>query len=532
MRIVRSLALCLVSFLASGQEDQGARNAFLQLNVQDAFEQWNILKPSVKFHSGFRPYLSATYRNASDSVLPFASGIFNHAFLSRTFREEKRNHLNVQFHPLVEITGGYDQLLSRVRSTALGGLHAKLNINDDFTFAGTFVGGNIQLPFFLDTSVAKQRVIPEFGQGYRSRHNTGYNLFEWQGYISYTPLNNKRFNFQIGRDKHFIGDGYRSLLLSDFAPPYPYFRINANVWRIQYNVWYSWFYDVSTAQEIKSKYTDKFGTFHYLSYNIVPGLNIAFFENVIWRGSDTNQSRTFDPNYLNPVILYRPVEYSIGSADNSFIGLNLKAVLFRRLKLYGQVALDEFFLKEIRARRGWWANKQGWQAGFRYVNALGTKGLSLQGEFNEVRPYTYTHGLIDQNYGHYGYPLAHPLGANFRELLAMVEFRHNRQQFNICGMYAICGRDSADPRSNVGQNIFLSYTTRPFDYGHHTGQGIRTVVSQLECVYTLHLLPALNSRIEVGFVQRAESSENGYILQNPWYFLSLKTGFWNSYRDF
>lgn len=497
-----------------------------------AFDQWNIGNPSVKFHSGFRPYLSATYRGANDSVLPYAASAFKQVFFAKTLNDSGRNRVNIQFHPLIELTGGYDQLMKKVRSVSLGGMHLKVNINNDFTFAFTAVGGNMQFPFFIDTTIAKQRVIPEFGQAYRAKNNNGYNLFEWQGYVSYTPFNNRHFNFQLGRDKHFIGDGYRSVLLSDFAPPNPYFGINANVWRLQYNVWYSWFYDVSTAQQVKANYTNKFGTFHYLSYNVIPGFNIGFFENVIWRGSDTSQSRSFDANYLNPVILYRPVEYSLGSADNSFIGLNLKAVLFRSVKLYGQLALDEFYLKEIRARQGWWGNKQGWQAGFKYINAFGKRGLSLQGEYNEVRPYTYSHGLPAQNYAHYGYPLAHPFGANFRELLAIAELRQGRQQLTLRSMYVICGKDSLDPRSNVGQNIFLSYTTRPFDYGHHTAQGVRTTIAQFECTYTFHLLPAMNTRIEVGFIQRAEQNDRGYILQNPWYSISFKTGFWNSYRDF
>ena len=40
------------------------------------------------------------------------------------------------------------------------------------------------------------------------------------GYLSYSP--NKYINFQIGHGRHFFGDGYRSHLISDYAPDYPY----------------------------------------------------------------------------------------------------------------------------------------------------------------------------------------------------------------------------------------------------------------------------------------------------------------------
>ena len=42
-----------------------------------------------------------------------------------------------------------------------------------------------------------------------------------EAYLSYTP--SKYFNFQFGNGKNFIGDGYRSLFLSDVASPYPLF---------------------------------------------------------------------------------------------------------------------------------------------------------------------------------------------------------------------------------------------------------------------------------------------------------------------
>jgi hypothetical protein len=530
--------LLLLNFFAAvcaAQYKQSARNSFLHHDIQQAFEHWNISRPTLEFHAAFRPYLSSTYRKGNDSLLPFTSAVFNHLFFSKNFNErpQKRNWYNIQVHPIIDAEGGYDPLLSRVRSAVVGGTHLKLNINDDFTFAGTVVGGNMQFPFFIDTTIALQQVVPEFGQAYPSRLNAGYNLFDWQGYLSYSPLNNGRFNFQLGRDKHFIGNGYRSLLLSDFAPAYPYFRINANVWRLQYNVWYSWMYDVTQSERVKRDYRNKFGTFHFLSYNITKELNVSFFENVVWRGSDTNQVRTFDVNYLNPVIFFRPVEYSLGSSDNSFIGMNVSGILFRKLRLYAQLALDEFYLKEIRARRGWWANKQGWQFGMKYINAFGLRGLSLQAEYNEVRPYTYTHGLVDQNYGHYGYALAHPFGANFREFLGIITVRRDRWQVSAQGMYALLGKDTLyNNKSNVGQNIFLSYTTRPFEYGHHTTQGIQTTVALAQLKFTLHLVPALNLRAELGLIQRAEKNEMGYILQNPYYFLALRSSFWNSYRDF
>ena len=104
-------------------------------------------------------------------------------------------------------------------------------------------------------------------------------------------------------------------------------------------------FDVKTygsAQDFRSK----FGTFHYLSFNATKWLNIGVFESVIWQGNDPNRQRAYDINYLNPLIFFRPVEYSLGSADNSMLGFSFKIRLNENNQLYGQLLLDEFYLKE------------------------------------------------------------------------------------------------------------------------------------------------------------------------------------------
>jgi hypothetical protein len=529
--------LLIVIFFCSirifAQYEPLAKNSFLIDDVQQTFDYWNISRPELTFHSSFRPYLSNTYLTATDSLVPFKGYAFRNFFLSKTFNEkpQKRNWFNFQVHPIIDAGIGYDNVLNQALPEAIGGTHFKLNINNDFTFAASVFGGKTSLPFFLDTNIATQKILPAYGQAY-GNNKAGYSFFDYNGYISYSPNNNRIFNFQLGRDKHFIGDGYRSVLLSDFAPAYPYFRIHTNLWRIQYSVWYTWMQDATYSNGLTANLQNKFGTFHYLSYNITKNINLGIFENIIWRGTDSNQVRGFEVNYLNPVTFYRPQEFSVGSPDNAFMGINFNAKILKKLKLYAQLGLDEFFLKEIRLRRGWWANKQAWQLGAKYINAFNLKGLSLQAEYNEVRPYTYTHGLPEQNYAHYRMPLAHPFGANFRELLGFVNYRKNNWAVSGQLMYALIGKDSLSPKSNIGQNISLSYTTRPFEFGHFTGQGIQNEIMQSTLKFTYYIIPAMNLRLELMYIQRSEKNARGYELQNPFFFVGIKTSFWNSYKDF
>ncbi len=525
--------LTIVSFFGlQSQDNPIAKNLFINSDIQLSIDYWNIASPKNNFHSSFKPYLSGYISGNPDSAQPFVHYSIKNFFLSKTLNEKPQsiNLFNVQIHPVVDFSPGYDMLQNKPILESVTGSHIKLNINNDFTLAGTAFGGFARLPFFMDTAVSPLMVIPGYGRVYKGRG--GYNVFDYNGYVSYSPHNNRYFNFQLGRDRHFIGDGYRSVLLSDFANPYPYFRINANIWNIQYHVWYTMMQDATGANSLKSAFQKKYGTFHYLSWNITNNFNIGVFENVIWRGTDTNQVRTFDINYLNPVIFFRPQEFAIGSPDNSFMGLNMNIKIAKCLKLYAQLGLDEFFLREIRARRGWWANKQAWQGGFNYINAFSIKGLNLQFEYNEVRPYTYTHGIVSQNYAHDGLPLAHPLGANFREFLTMINYRKYNYMFSAKGMLAYVGKDTLGTRSNMGQNIFLSYVTRPYEYGHKTTQGDKHTLLQSDVKFTWWLIPDMGARIEFGYIQQSVMSKAGYKLENPFFYLGFKTSFWNIYRDY
>ncbi|MES2512523.1 MAG: hypothetical protein V4580_00190 [Bacteroidota bacterium] len=511
------------------QNDPQAQNIFINQETQQTIDCWDIKNPGFEFHSAFRPYLTSTLQNFSDTSISWLHYPIKNFFLSKTFNEgpNKHNQYNFQILPIVDLQAGYDMLSSKVVSEIFGGAHAKLNINNDFTFALTAIGGRVGYPQFVDTHVKSTGLIPGLGRAFQNNDGS-YSFSNVTGYVSYSP--NKIFNFQAGNDKHFIGDGYRSLLLSDLSTANPYFRINANIWRVQYNVWYSWFRDFSRYDGSQKSLQNKYGTFHYLSFNALKNFNISFFENVVWQGTDTNRVRTFDVNYLNPIVFYRPQEYSVGSPDNSMMGLTASVKLFNTLKIYGQVVADEFYFKEIRARKGWWANKQGVQIGAKYINAFTIKGLTLQYEYNEVRPYTYTHGSVQQNYANYGQALAHPFGANFRENLVFISYRGNRWMLSAQGLSAIIGMDAFG--SNLGQNIFLSYTTRPYEYGHKTTQGNKMLFLQSDIKFTYYIVPQLNLRLEIGYIQRSLKDDLNYELQSPYVYLGIKTSIHQFYRDY
>ena len=181
-------------------------------------------KPNTTFHSSFKPYLSSTFANATDSVVPFKFYAFKNLFLSKTLNEnsKKQNRYNVQVLPILDAEIGYDGLLKEPsHESTIGGAHVKFNINNDFTFALSVYGGKNTMPFSSDTSISKQKILPAYGQGYGNSKTVTLSLITPD--IFPTPQTIIKFlYFQLGRDKHFIGDGIsRSLLLSDYGPATP-----------------------------------------------------------------------------------------------------------------------------------------------------------------------------------------------------------------------------------------------------------------------------------------------------------------------
>jgi hypothetical protein len=214
-------------------------------------------------------------------------------------------------------------------------------------------------------------------------------------------------------------------------------------------------------------YPKKYGVFHHLSINAFPWLTVGVFENVIF-----TRSTGYDLSYLNPVAFLVSAQQQNGSPDKTTAGLDFKTNIGHTVQLYGQLLIDEFILHQIlHYSEGFWANKQGLQLGVKYINAFTVKNLDLQLETNIVRPYTYQHDDSIDNYSHYNQPLAHPLGANFEELIAIARYQP-AYRWLLEGKIIIYkqGLDSAG--INFGGDIFESYTTRPRDYGFHIGSGI------------------------------------------------------------
>jgi hypothetical protein len=354
------------------------------------------------------------------------------------------------------------------------------------------------------------------------------------GHISYTP--SKWFNIQLGHGKNFIGDGYRSLLLSDNASPYPFFKLNTSFWKIKYtNIWMS-LRDVRPEVNEGGSFRTKYIASHYLSYNVTKRLNIGLFESVIW---ENDNDRGFDFNYLNPIIFYRAIEFSTGSrGGNAIIGLSTKYKFNDRFNAYAQLIIDEFSSGDIFEGEGSYKNKIGYQVGAKYYDAFGIENLYLQAEYNRVRPYTYSHNSIILNYGHNNQSMAHTLGANFSEFVGIVRYHKGRIFADAKVILAKRGFEFNTPEDTLfyGGNIFGTENNRVSDLGNELAQGNTTDFFHTELQAGYLINPATNLKIYGSVIFRDFKPElnTDAVFENKttWVNLGIRTDLFNWYNDF
>jgi len=357
-------------------------------------------------------------------------------------------------------------------------------------------------PSFMMEQVKSNFAVPGVGY-FKKFKTTGVDYFDARGTIHFTAA--KYLDFSFGYDKNIIGNGYRSLLLSDFSNSYLFLKINTRIWKLNYQ---NLFMELlpqfhQTNDELRDK---KYAAMHHLSINATRWLNLGIFESIVF-----GRANHFEFSYLNPIMFLRVAEHQNGSADNAIVGFDAKANIAKTLQIYSQLTLDEFKLSEVTGGNGWWGNKFGVQMGVKYIDAFKIRNLDLQAEYNVVRPYTYSHSDSVANYTHYNQPLAHPFGANFREVVGIIKYQPAPRW--TASARLIMWQKGIDSGSvNYGGNIFKSYLTRPYDYGFKIPSGVRS--SGVNAQFLISFEPKENVYLDAAVLVRRYKADAVNISSN------------------
>ncbi|EMY81267.1 hypothetical protein pgond44_07445 [Psychroflexus gondwanensis ACAM 44] len=412
-----------------------------------------------------------------------------------------------------------------------GGLGKRLNFYTViYESQGKFAGYYNDLANELGREGSSQVLIP--GRGIGEPYRDGFDYPVVEGYLTYEASD--FLDIQFGRGNNFIGDGYRSLFMSDNASPNAYVKMNTSFWKFKYTNTWSSLRNPNTLTD-GGAFLTKYMATHYLSYNVNKRLNIGLFESVLF---ESEPNRGFDWNFINPILFYNMVEYTTGSrSGKSLIGLSYKYKWTDQINTYGQWLIDEFSLDDVTAGNNSWKNKFGFQLGVKYADAFKVDKLFFQLEYNQVRPYTYSHNTLNLHYTNDNQSMAHLWGANFRELLLISRYKKDRWYGHAKFIFGERGFETnADSDPFYGSDLLGDERLRIGDDGIEIGQGNKanSYYGELEVGFIMN--PTTNLKVYLNLIHRkfdiAQDNAINFDRNTTWVNLGFRTDIFNWYYDY
>ena len=403
-----------------------------------------------------KPFLKKLYRRPGD------------------FAHYNSEEFDIHLSPVIYLSGGTETDNNQNPARLARGVVLRGSVDQKVGFFTYFTTSEVFFPSWVKDYTEYNGAVP--GEGFwKEYQDNGYSYFSALGHVSFQIT--KHIEVQVGHDRNFAGEGYRSFQISDFSNPYMFVKFNTKVWKFQLtNIWSQMTADVfyDRGRPTDGRYPQKYFSYNRMGFNVGKKINLGWFASVM--------TDKINFNYFNPLVMVRWVEQQLGTPDKVMLGIDGKWMVTPGLQLYGQFALDEFVFTEFFEIDGDGSkrNKYGAQAGLKYINALNISNLDFQLEWNQARPYTFQEKVDHQSYSNWRTPLTHPRGANFREFVGILRYQPlPRLDLNLTGMYQLFGADE-NPETNWGGDVLKNRLEgSPTGlFGNFIGQGVENQVVQ------------------------------------------------------
>ena len=475
---------------------------------------YNISKDfsSLK-HSSIQPFLES-HLIISDTVENSNRSKIGKKIFSESLLNVVENDVHLTADPLFNFTIGPKHPNRNFRyNSNVRGFRITGNLGNNISFETRFYENQFFYPDYLrEKSLSRSHLSQgidgiAFGLG-RSKNfkDFGNDASLANGYLSYSP--SKFLNFQIGHGRHFFGDGYRSHLISDYAPDYPYisgqyYLFNEKLLYKHVTAWMRNLTRIPVASTAEALFIPKSTSFNLLSYSPNDKISFSVFEGGVYQSFDMqNGNMKPDLTFFSPIIGTKLID--IDSVNNIIYGFNCSYNIFKNLKIYNQLAVKEKFL----------AN--GFQLGLKWINPFKLENSFLNMEWN-ISPtslYSMLEGQENQSYSHLGHELAHPMGAGFREYLL-------RGQISFKLLYLRFNYNFTNIKDNYsGNEVFEALNNQLFDIiSSSTRVFLNTNIG-------IMLNKSTNMELSLGHLTRIKNN----FVEN-YIFLSWRTNLKNDYFD-
>jgi hypothetical protein len=497
----------------------------------------DVYNPSTKNHTSLKPYFindSSWLKHSYDSLMQVngsgeGKSWFHRALFNQHLFDVKHTDYTFYADYLTDFGFGREFIDGKNTNINTRGVQLGGTIGSKFFFYTDIYENQGKFANYEATYIKATGMVP--GQAPDRAVNgqtTVVNSSDWSystALIGYEPC--KALSVVLGVDKTFIGDGYRSVLLSDYSASYPLLRATINLGKnVQYMAMWAYLDDLAATRfDFNTSGANdrrKWAVFHYIDWSVTNRASVGFFNALIAAETDDFGNRHgFDANYINPVFFSRSIGPSGGIADHTLFGFNAKYKVLDKTTVYGQLLFDQATNTAT--------NRNAFQIGLRGSDLFKVSKLNYLFEYNTASPYTYATQYPIVNYSQFNEPLAHPFGGNFKEYLGIMNYSAGK--FDLQGQltYAQYGLNTIGV--NYGKDITLPDNAFIPIGNSSTGQGLATTLKYAEGTVGYMINPKSNFRIEAGALLREEKNsvtDTKTVLIT----FGLRSSFRNLYHDF
>lgn len=342
----------------------------------------------------------------------------------------------------------------------------------------------------------------------------GFDFAYATGAISYAPI--KQLSISFGNNMHFVGAGYRSLLLSDNSANSPYLQFSYKInKKLSGEVLYG--QQLNLLRTLRNStpealYEKKGYTAHYFTYQPIPTLSLSFFEGTTWDRGDSARSRRVNGLYYNPIpIVNTAILGTQSKGSNTVLGLNILYTAPFNLAFYGQLAVNQ--TKTFHP---------AYQLGVRWSEPFEVKNLFLQIEWNSVPTGFYNSPSSRLNYSHNNLPLAHPFRSGFSENVIRANYEWKKIAINYQSTIYFTTYDTLNRQLGTSTYMLAQPTAGFKEKG-------TLILQQIEIAYRFNRSNNLQFFITAMYRKGFFNSYNNEVL---YFGIGLRTNLNNQYFDF
>ncbi|MFT7613416.1 MAG: hypothetical protein ACI9J3_002389, partial [Parvicellaceae bacterium] len=202
-----------ISVISIGQ----TKNLPLNHELNYQFQHQLMLNDTLA-HGSMRPYIESMVGIKETPKEMIDTGLYYYNLTQKLWKENlfmiKGKDYRITIDPLGNFRGGHDiSDTLRIMFRNSRALRIQVDLDSNFSFETFIYENQAKMPRYIAAYAAETGTLPSEG---RVKISTdGVDILDFgvtMGYLSYSPK--KNLNFQLGHGKQFVGNGYRSMILS------------------------------------------------------------------------------------------------------------------------------------------------------------------------------------------------------------------------------------------------------------------------------------------------------------------------------